>query len=140
MERPYKIKPPKDLADYITRDVADRIYLIFDRKADRCRCTRCGAENKISEMYDGETLKHNVKHYCYDCCKDAIVKEFRGSQKNRRNIINTPRKDTGRRTGGNGEKTLSCPTRPEACGTITAFRGIKKPSHTRPSCESGEAT
>lgn len=82
MERPYKIKPPKDLADYITRDVADRTYLIFDRKADRCRCTRCGAENKISEMYDGETLKHNVKHYCYDCCKDAIVKEFRYGRKN----------------------------------------------------------
>ena len=69
MERPYKIKPPKDLADYITRDVADRTYLIFDRKADRCRCTRCGAESKISEMYAGEALKHNVKHYCYDCCK-----------------------------------------------------------------------
>ena len=82
MERPYKIKPPKDLADYITRDVADRTYLIFDRKADRCRCTRCGAEHKISEMYDGETLKHNVKHYCYDCCKDAIVKEFRYGRKN----------------------------------------------------------
>lgn len=50
MERPYKIKPPKGMADYIIRDVADRTYLIFDRKADRCRCTRCGAEHKISEM------------------------------------------------------------------------------------------
>lgn len=82
MERPYKIKPPKDLADHITKIVADHTYLIFDRKADRCRCTRCGAENKISEMYDGETLKHNVKHYCYDCCKDAIVKESRYGRKN----------------------------------------------------------
>ena len=82
MERPYKIKPPKDLADHITKIVADHTYLIFDRKEDRCRCTRCGAENKISEMYDGETLKHNVKHYCYDCCKDAIVKESRYGRKN----------------------------------------------------------
>lgn len=82
MERPYKIKPPKDLADHITKIVADHTYLIFDHKADRCRCTRCGAESKISEMYDGETLKHNVKHYCYDCCKDAIVKESRYGRKN----------------------------------------------------------
>ena len=82
MERPYKIKPPKDLADYIIRSVADHTYLIVDRKADRCRCTRCGAENKISEMYDGETLKHNVKYYCYDCCKDVIVKESRYGRKN----------------------------------------------------------
>lgn len=58
MERPYKIKPPKDLADYIIRSVADHTYLIVDRKADRCRCTRCGADSKISEMYDEEVLKH----------------------------------------------------------------------------------
>lgn len=82
MERPYKIKPPKDLGAYIIRSVADHTYLIVDHKADRCRCTSCGAENKISEMYDGETLKHNVKHYCYDCCKDAIVKESRYGRKN----------------------------------------------------------
>ena len=82
MERPYKIKPPKDLADYIVRDVADHTYLIFDRKADRCRCTRCGAEHKISEMNDGEFLKHNEKHYCYDCGDTAICKEFRYGRKN----------------------------------------------------------
>ena len=82
MERPYKIKPPKDLADYIIRSVANHTYLIIDRKADRCRCTRCGAENKISEMYDRDYPKHNVKHYCYDCCKDAIVKESRYGRKN----------------------------------------------------------
>lgn len=82
MERPYKIKQPKDLADYIIKTVADHTYLIVDRKADRCRCTRCGAENKISEMHDGEALKHNAKHYCYECCKDAIVKEFSYGRKN----------------------------------------------------------
>ena len=82
MERPYKIKPPKDLAGYIIRSVANHTYLIVDRKADRCRCTRCGAESKISEMYDEEVLKHNVKYYCYDCCKDAIVKESRYGRKN----------------------------------------------------------
>lgn len=82
MERPYKIKPPKDLADYIIRSVADHTYLIVDRKADRCRCTRCGAESKISEMYDEKAMKHNVKYYCYDCCKDVIVKESRYGRKN----------------------------------------------------------
>lgn len=82
MERPYKIKPPKDLGAYIIRSVADHTYLIIDRKADRCRCTRCGAESKISEMYDEKAMKHNVKYYCYDCCKDAIVKESRYGRKN----------------------------------------------------------
>ena len=82
MKRPYKIKPPKDLAGYIIRSVANHTYLIVDRKADRCRCTRCGAESKISEMYDEEVLKHNVKYYCYDCCNDAIVKESRYGRKN----------------------------------------------------------
>ena len=82
MERPYKIKPPKDLADYIIRSVADHTYLIVDHKADRCRCTRCGAENKISEMDDRDYLKHNVKHYCYHCRTEAICKEFRYGRKN----------------------------------------------------------
>lgn len=82
MERPYKIKPPKDLADYIIRSAADHTYLIVDRKADRCRCTRCGAEHKISKMNDRDYLKHNVKHYCYDCRTEAICKEFRYGRKN----------------------------------------------------------
>lgn len=82
MERPYKIKPPKDLADYVTGIVADHAYLIFDWKKDRCRCTRCGTEHKISEMNDGEFLKHNEKHYCYDCGDTAICKEFRYGRKN----------------------------------------------------------
>lgn len=82
MERPYKIKPPKDLADYIIRSVADHTYLIVDRKADRCRCTRCGAEHKISKMYDRGYPKHNVKHYCYDCRTEAIVKESSYGRKN----------------------------------------------------------
>lgn len=82
MERLYKIKPPKDLADYITRVVAEQTYLIFDRKKDRCRCTRCGTENKVSEMNDGNYLKHNVKHYCYVCNTEAICKESRCGRKN----------------------------------------------------------
>ena len=82
MERPYKIKPPEDLADYVTGIVADHAYLIFDRKKDRCRCTRCGTERKISEMNDGDYLKHNEKHYCYDCGDTAICKESRYGRKN----------------------------------------------------------
>ena len=82
MKRPYEIKPPKDLADYVTGIVADYAYLIFDRKKDRCRCTRCGTEHKISEMNDGDYLKHNEKYYCYDCGDTAICKEFRYGRKN----------------------------------------------------------
>ena len=79
MERPYKIKPPKDLADHITKIVADHTYLIFDRKADRCRCTSCGAESKISEMYDEEVLKHNVKYYCYPATAGKTSQSTAGS-------------------------------------------------------------
>lgn len=81
MRRPYEIKPPKDLADYVTGIVADHAYLIFDRKKDRCRCTRCGTEHKISEMNDRGYLKHNEKHYCYDCGDTAICKESRYGRK-----------------------------------------------------------
>lgn len=82
MERPYKIKPPKDLADYVTGTVANQIYLIFDRKTDRCRCTRCGTEREISKMNDGDCLKHNEKRYCYACNTEAICKEYRYGRKN----------------------------------------------------------
>jgi len=82
MERPYKIKPPKDLDGYIIRVVANQTYLIFDRKKDRCRCTRCGAERKVSEMNDGDCLKHNKKHYCHACNSETICKDSRYGRKN----------------------------------------------------------
>lgn len=81
MERPYKIMPPKGIADYVLKNTV-QAFLVFDRKEDRCRCTRCGAERKISRLNDRDSLIHNVRHWCYDCRTEAICKEFRYGRKN----------------------------------------------------------
>ena len=80
--KPYNIKRPKDLADYIRKNCAAKTYLIFDRKKDICVCTRCGAKTKISKMNDGYCLEHNREHYCYSCRTGAICKENRYGRKN----------------------------------------------------------
>lgn len=82
MDAPLKIKEPKGLADYILRNCAKETYLIFDPKIDLCVCTRCGTKKKISRMNDGEYLKHNRKHFCYECGVDATCKEYRYGRKN----------------------------------------------------------
>lgn len=81
-DRPYKLKRPKGLEEYILEVVADNTYLIFNRKENICRCSRCGSWHKISEMHDGEYLKHNEEHWCYDCDTKAICKEERYGRKN----------------------------------------------------------
>lgn len=82
MDTPLKIKEPKGLADYILRNCAKETYLIFDPKIDLCVCTRCQTKKKISKMNDGEYLKHNRKHFCYECGEEAICKEWRYGRKN----------------------------------------------------------
>lgn len=81
MEGPYKLQRPKDLEDYILRVVADNTYLIFNRKKDTCRCTRCGSWNKISDL-TGTYLSHNGKSHCPNCGAEAICKEERYGRKN----------------------------------------------------------
>lgn len=81
MERPYKLNPPEDLEEFIIR-CADRAYLIFDRKSDRCRCTVCGTEYRLSEF--PEALTHNKRskmHQC-TCYRETIAKESRYGRKN----------------------------------------------------------
>lgn len=82
MDAPLKIKEPKGLADYILRNCAKETYLIFDPKIDLCVCTRCQTKKKISKMNDGEYLKHNREHFCYQCGAHAICKEYRYGRKN----------------------------------------------------------
>lgn len=79
--RPYKIKPPKDLAEYITKVVADETYLIFDRKRDWVYCTRCGKTEKLSKQAD-ENYRHNKKTICPFCGAEAIAKDARYGRKN----------------------------------------------------------
>ena len=82
MDAPLKIKQPKGLADYILRNCANKTYLIFDPKIDLCVCTRCQTKKKISKMNDGDYLKHNRKHFCYECGEEAVCKEWRYGRKN----------------------------------------------------------
>lgn len=80
-DRPYKIKPPKDLAQYITRVVAGETYLIFDWRKDWVYCTRCGKIEKITKQTEGY-YQHNVKTHCPICGSEAIGKEARYGRKN----------------------------------------------------------
>ena len=79
MDAPYKLKRPADLESYILRVVADKTYLIFERKKETVLCTRCGKKEKSAEV---EYLQHKAKAYCPFCGKEAIAIEKRYGRKN----------------------------------------------------------
>lgn len=79
MDAPYKLKRPADLESYILRCVADKTYLIFERKKKTVFCTRCGKKAKSSEV---EYLQHKVQAYCPFCDEEAIAIEKRYGRKN----------------------------------------------------------
>ena len=79
MDAPYKLKRPADLESYILRVVADKTYLIFERKKETVLCTRCGKKEKSAEA---EYLQHKAKACCPFCGKEAIAIEKRYGRKN----------------------------------------------------------
>ena len=79
MDAPYKLKRPADLESYILRVVADKTYLIFERKQETVLCTRCGKKAKSIET---EYMQHKVKTFCPFCGEDAIAIEKRYGRKN----------------------------------------------------------
>lgn len=79
MDAPYKLKRPADLESYILRVVADKTYLIFERKKETVLCTRCGKKEKSAEA---EYLQHKAKAYCPFCGEEAIAIEKRYGRKN----------------------------------------------------------
>lgn len=79
MDAPYKLKRPADLESYILRVVADKTYLIFERKKETVLCTRCGKKEKSAEV---EYLQHKAKAYCPFCGEKAIAIEKRYGRKN----------------------------------------------------------
>lgn len=81
MKQPYNLKRPKGVEDYVIRRLAINTYLIFDRKKDTCRCTRCGATHKISKIQYKCHLAHNEKSECPGCHNPAIAKEARYGRK-----------------------------------------------------------
>lgn len=79
MEAPYKIRRPAGLEDYILRVVADRTYLLIDKRAGTALCTRCGKETKSTEV---EYLYHKTEYTCPCCGERAIAIEKRYGRKN----------------------------------------------------------
>ena len=79
MEAPYKIRRPAGLEDYILRVVADRTYLLVDKRAGTALCTRCGKETKSTEV---EYLYHKTEYTCPCCGERAIAIEKRYGRKN----------------------------------------------------------
>lgn len=78
-DTPYKFPRPAGLDDYIIKCAADQTYIIFNRKHDVARCTRCGKYFKLSDQRD---VMHNSKTYCPACGDEAIAKEERYGRKN----------------------------------------------------------
>ncbi len=79
MDAPYKLKRPADLESYILKCVADKAYLIFEKKTKTLLCTRCGKKAKSIEV---EYLQHKGQAYCPFCGEGAIAIEKRYGRKN----------------------------------------------------------
>ena len=63
MDAPYKLKRPADLESYILRVVADKTYLIFERKKETVLCTRCGKKEKSTQPETMACCKHPDCYY-----------------------------------------------------------------------------
>lgn len=81
--RPYKLRAPKDLKDYVLQYCARRRYLIFSRKTGRISCTGCGEEWNLEDSPwlanhdpDGSRLE-----FCPRCSQRAITKDARYGRK-----------------------------------------------------------
>ena len=78
--KPYNIPRPADLKEFVLT-IADHAYVIFDKKLDWVRCTRCGKIDKLSKQPE-EIYKHNTEIHCPFCGEEAIGKEARYGRKN----------------------------------------------------------
>lgn len=80
MEAPYKLRRPKGIKQYIIEKLASDTYLLFNRKEDHWRCTRCGEEGRLSDYMEGAF--HGLKTECPACMYPATMKEsWRGRKK-----------------------------------------------------------
>jgi|GEM_PF-2443504 len=75
--RPFKLKVPKDMPDYILKALAKESYLIYSKKDDICYCTRCQRKMKISQTIILPTeFQHNKLDFCPNCRCDVTMKAF----------------------------------------------------------------
>jgi len=81
--RPFKLKVPKDMPDYILKSLAKESYLIYSRKDDICFCTRCKKKMKISQTSILPIeFEHNKTDFCPNCRCDVTMKAFGRGRKN----------------------------------------------------------
>lgn len=71
---------PKDVVEWIIKNAPRKTYLIFDKKKNEVRCSRCGCTFTIEECVDNP-VKHNGKTVCPHCKHDAEYKESRYGRK-----------------------------------------------------------
>ena len=82
--RPYKIRPPKDLKEYIIDYCGAWNYLIFDTKKRIAICTHCRTELPL-DMPELAGIRHEsgrtVGYYCPECGAEVVPKNSRYGRK-----------------------------------------------------------
>lgn len=81
--RPYKLRQPKNLKEYVLQHCARRYYLLFSTKTGRISCTGCGAEWNMGDtpwLGTHQTDEMNTT-YCPECGRPAIEKDMRYGRK-----------------------------------------------------------
>ena len=67
MEKPYNLKRPAGLEDYVIAH-ADVTYLIFSKKEETVYCTRC---RKLTKTREAEWMEHKGKALCPHCGQEG---------------------------------------------------------------------
>jgi len=67
MEKPYNLKRPAGLEDYVITH-ADVTYLIFSKKEETVYCTRC---RKLTKTREAEWMEHKGKALCPHCGQEG---------------------------------------------------------------------
>lgn len=71
---------PKGVVDWLIREAPQKTYLIFNKKKNEVRCSRCGCTFALEECIDHPVV-HNGKTNCPCCDFPAEYKESRYGRK-----------------------------------------------------------
>ena len=81
-DRPWKIRRPKDIREYILRRCQEQPYLIFDEKLQTCVCTACDKEISMKETgYMTHCADRKVTMRCPECRAKVVPKNNRYGRK-----------------------------------------------------------
>lgn len=81
-DRPFKIRPPKDLAEYIRRNCARHSYMFFSDKIGKAMCSRCGTEFDLADLpHMKHEASNRVQIWCPECGTQVTPKDMRYGRK-----------------------------------------------------------